>query len=277
MTDATISRTARQQREAHVYDERAAALLDQLPDDELLVDPTTPPFPNREHVEPLGFALAQLQPLAGRRVLEVGCGSGNLTTWLALQGAAATGVDVSEGMLRVARRRAQVNDVSERVTLRSSALEALDDPDGSYDVVLANQVLHHLELDAAMDRIGRLLVPGGRAVFVEPVLLVPDVARRMRNSRIVTRRFPLRTDTPDERSLGVAELERIERSFATAERHTFQLLCRLQNFVELSDRSFARLQTIDRRLLRLPGLWRLCRYVVLVLETAPSSVTRRDK
>jgi len=276
MTDATMPRTARQQREAEVYDERAATVLDQLDDADLLVDPATPPFPNREHVEPLGFALAQLKPLAGRRVLEVGCGSGNLTTWLALQGALATGVDVSDGMLRVARRRAEVNGVSDRVTLRSSALEALDDPDGSYDAVLANQVLHHLELDEAMERIRRLLVPGGRAVFVEPVLLVPEAARRLRNSGIVTRWFPLRTDTPDERSLGVAELERIEGGFASADRRTFQLLCRLQNFVELSDRTFGRFQTIDRRLLPLPGLWRLCRYVVLVLETEPSPVTRRD-
>jgi SAM-dependent methyltransferase len=276
MTDVSSPRTDRQLREAEVYDQRAEAAMGTLDDADLLVDPLTPPFPNREHVEPLGFALSQLQPLGGRRVLEVGCGSGNLTTWAALQGARATGVDVSDGMLALARRRAAVNGVSDLVTLVSSPLEAMDPRDGRFDLILANQVLHHLELDGAMENIRRLLLPGGRAVFVEPVLLVPEVARRIRNSRAVTRRFPLRTDTPDERSLGIRDLERVERGFGSSQRHAFQLLCRIQNFVELSDPTFARLQALDRRLLQLPSLWRLCRYVVLVFENEPRPDPRRD-
>lgn len=276
MTDAA-ARTDRQQREAHVYDARAAQLLDQLDDGDLLVDPSVPPFPNREHVEPLGFALHRLGALTGRRVLEIGCGTGNLTTWLALQGAHATGVDVSDGMLGVAARRAEVNGVSSLVDLRLSAIETLDDPPGSYDAILGNQVLHHLELDAAMASVRRLLAPDGVAVFVEPVLLVPEVARRARNSTVVTRRFPVRTDTPDERSLGIDELRRIEAGFGSVERRTFQMTCRLQNFVELSDQWFARLQHVDHALLRVPGLWRLCRYVVIALGTASRPVTRSTR
>lgn len=276
MTDAAQVRTDRQQREAHVYDARAAHLLDHVDDDELLVDPSVPPFPNREHIEPLGCALAELGPLEGRRVLEIGCGTGNLTTWLALQGATATGVDVSGGMLEVAARRAELNGVASRVELRLSGIESLDEPPGSYDAILGNQVLHHLELDEAMASVRRLLTPTGVAVFVEPVLLVPEALRRARNSATVTRRFPVRTDTPDERSLGIDDLRRIEAGFASARRRTFQVTCRLQNFVELSDPWFARLQRLDDAALRLPGVWRLCRYIVITLANTPAPPARSN-
>ena len=49
---------------------------------------------------------AFLAPIAGRRILDVGTGTGRAAIALALKGAAVTGVDASEEMLAVARRRA---------------------------------------------------------------------------------------------------------------------------------------------------------------------------
>jgi 2-polyprenyl-3-methyl-5-hydroxy-6-metoxy-1,4-benzoquinol methylase len=252
-----------------VYDERAAELASRE-DHELIVDPTRPPYPNREHVDFLTYAFQQLAPLGGKRVLEVGCGSGTLGTYVALQGAHVTGVDVSDEMLAVARRRAQVNGVDDRTDFRAVPVESLDLPDGSFDAVIGNQVLHHFELEDAMANLRRLLVPGGRAVFCEPVLFLPDAFRKIRNGRAVARRFPVRTDTPDERSLGLAEMRTIRDAFDTSEMKCFQLSARLQNFVDLSDSWFARLQRFDTAALRIGPAQRLCRYVVLTLDTAPN-------
>ncbi len=265
-------RTNRQANEAAVYDARAEMLLAETPDEALLVDRSEPPFPNREHRDFLTYALAQIPTFQDKRVLEVGCGSGNLSTWFALQGAQATGVDVSEVMLKLARRRAQVNGVDEAVTLLDQPIETLDAPDGSFDMVIGNQVLHHLELDESMANIRRLLSPNGVAVFCEPVLFLPEVSRRVRYNGLVTRLFPSRADTPDERSLGMTEIHRVLDAFPSSEWRPFQLLCRLQNFVELPDGAFHMLERIDRFVLkRVPGAYRLCRYVVVVLR--PRSVT----
>ena len=258
--------TQRQRNEAAVYDARARAFAEQVSDDDLRLDPAVPPYPNREHVEFLDLLLAEIGDLTGARVLEVGCGGGALSTWLAMQGAEVVGLDVSDETLELARRRAAVNGVSDRVEFRCCPVEDADDADGSFDAVIGNQTLHHLELAEAMTVVRRLLRPGGRAVFAEPVLLLPEIARTVRGSRPVRRFFPERTDTPDERSLGTAELAVVRAPFETSTVHEFQLLGRLQNFTELSDSGFARLERIDRVLLRrLPVSRRLCRYVVLVL------------
>lgn len=263
---AVPERTVRQQHEAEVYDGRAESLFADLDDADLLVDPERPPYPNREHVDFLDFVFGRLGPLEGRRVMEVGCGSGALSTYFALRGARAVGVDVSGGMLAVARRRAEVNGVSDRVQLIESPVEDLDEPDGSFDAVVANQVLHHLDLARAMPNIARLLAPTGRALFAEPVLFLPDWVSRVRYSSAVTRVFPSRRDTPDERSIDMVDLDLIRSAFARSEVTPFQLTTRVQNFVHLSDRWFARLHRVDTSLLRLPGARRLCRYVVLDLS-----------
>jgi 2-polyprenyl-3-methyl-5-hydroxy-6-metoxy-1,4-benzoquinol methylase len=271
---APSSRSLRQQHEAEVYDARAGDLAGTLADADLVVDPSQPPYPNREHVAFLDFIFGQLGDPAGKRVLEVGCGSGNLSTYLALRGANAVGVDVSDGMLALARRRAEVNGVSANVELVGMPVEDLDHAAGSYDAVIANQVLHHLELSRAMPNIARLIGTSGVALFAEPVLLLPEWVRGVRYSRAVTRVFPARTDTPDERSIDVRDMASIRAAFATSEVHPFQLTTRLQNFIELSDGAFARMERLDHLLLtRVPGATRLTRYVVFVCRGAAGSQT----
>lgn len=267
MTTTPSLPTLRQQHEREVYDARAAELDSAITDDELRVDASSPPYPNREHVRFLDFMFAQAGELAGKRVLEVGCGTGNLSTYMALRGARTVGVDVSAGMLELARRRARVNGVADRTTFLVQPVEDLDEPDGSFDVVIANQVLHHLDLPRAMPNIARLLSQDGCALFAEPVLLLPEWVRTARYSTPVLRVFPARTDTPDERSIDLRDLDLIRSAFAQSSVHPFQAFARLQNFVDLSDPAFHRLQRFDEALLtRVSGSRRLARYVVLVLR-----------
>jgi ubiquinone/menaquinone biosynthesis C-methylase UbiE len=106
--------------------------------------------------------------VAGRRILEVGCGSGVLTVALAASGAHVTAVDVSTGGLGVTRERAAHFGVGERVETLQSPAEALDLPERSYDLFLAKSVVHHLLIDEAMPRAYRFLKPGGRGAIIEP-------------------------------------------------------------------------------------------------------------
>jgi len=106
--------------------------------------------------------------VAGKRVLEVGCGAGVVSVALALSGAQVTAVDVSASGLRVTQERAQHYGVAERVTTLQAPAERLEFPDGSFDLFLAKSVVHHLLIDEVMPRIYRFLAPGGRGAVVEP-------------------------------------------------------------------------------------------------------------
>ncbi|HET8568505.1 MAG TPA: class I SAM-dependent methyltransferase [Candidatus Limnocylindria bacterium] len=255
--------TERQRIEAQVYDERVRASMAALTDDELRVDAAAIPFPNREHEEFLTFALGRLGEVAGARVLEVGCGAGALSVHLALRGARVTGIDVSAENVALAERRARVNGVGDRADFRAVPIEDVRDPDGTYDAIIGNQVLHHFELDVAMPNIRRLLRPGGKAVFCEPVLLLPDAVRQLRDTPFVKRALPKRVDTPTERSVSLGDVGIIRRTFPAVRLHPFHLLLRVQNFVELGDAAFERLAAVDRAILRwTPPLRRLSRFVV---------------
>lgn len=98
--------------------------------------------------------------LEGRAVLEVGCGTGLNTAWLAERAGPVTGVDVSQGMLARARERIS----SPRVQFVTADLTApWPFGDRAFDLVVANLVLEHVQdLDHVFGEARRVLQPGGR-------------------------------------------------------------------------------------------------------------------
>jgi 2-polyprenyl-3-methyl-5-hydroxy-6-metoxy-1,4-benzoquinol methylase len=82
-----------------------------------------------------------LTPLAGRTILDVGTGTGRAAIALALKGAVVTGVDASEEMLAVARRRA--TEAGATVTFARADAHRLPYQDRSFDSVTCLRVLMH--------------------------------------------------------------------------------------------------------------------------------------
>jgi ubiquinone/menaquinone biosynthesis C-methylase UbiE len=99
--------------------------------------------------------------VAGRRILDAGCGSGPLFAALRDKGAVMTGIDKSAGMLQLARRRLG-DDADLQVAELGSRLPF---PDGTFDDVMASLVLHYLEdWGPALAELRRVLKPGGRLI-----------------------------------------------------------------------------------------------------------------
>ena len=124
--------------------------------------------------------------LEGRRVLEIGCRRGRVSSLFAMLGAEVVGVDVSSQHLEEARAEAVRWGVEDRVTIQkcSPMLEELEP--SSFDLVFAKSVLVMVQpLPPLIDRIKELLVPDGRVLFIEngtgslPIRL----ARRVRHHK----------------------------------------------------------------------------------------------
>lgn len=140
--------TARtRQRSANDYDAFAAAYAEEN-DDSLA---------NAYYERPAMLALAG--DVAGRSVLDAGCGSGTLSEALRDLGATVTGIDASAGMLALAQQR-----LGGDVALHQADLnEPLPFDNGTFDDVLASLVLHYLEDWApALTEMRRVLRPAGR-------------------------------------------------------------------------------------------------------------------
>ena len=106
----------------------------------------------------------------GRTVLDYGCGRGADAIALVRRGAAhVTGFDISDAEIAHAREAAQAAGVADRTRFVVADAHATGFEDGAFDIVRGNSILHHLELEPALLELRRILAPGGRAVFVEPL------------------------------------------------------------------------------------------------------------
>ena len=105
-------------------------------------------------------AVEAVKAAAPRRVLEVGCGWGELAAWLAQEtGADVVAIDLSPRMVELARERG--------VDARVGDVQQLAFPDASFDVAVAAWMLYHVpDLDRALAELARVVRPGGRLVAV---------------------------------------------------------------------------------------------------------------
>lgn len=135
-------------------------------------------------------------------------------------------------------------------------------PDESVDVVVGIAVLHHLDLNLAIQEVHRVLKPGGRAIFQEPV-------RDSRLIKFARRVFPNKSEeiSPFERPLTSAEIKTFGRRFEKMIVRYFWLPpVRLGERLRLSEGTLKRLYAADSRLLRRwPRLKRLASISVIEL------------
>lgn len=120
----------------------------------------------------------RLLPLAGRRVLDLGCGKGRFGRALARRGADVVGLDLSTAMLRSAYGLERVRGSVRRLPFAS----------GSFDRVVAVEVLEHLPpaaWDQALAEIRRVLAPGGVLAVVDKNLAACDARRPWLPSALV--------------------------------------------------------------------------------------------
>ncbi len=109
-----------------------------------------------------------LGDVAGRRMLDLGCGQAQTTRWLRAQGGEAMGLDLSGGMLRLGRRLD--HSLGTRTPLVQAEACALPFAPASFDTVCsAYGAVPFVEDGAALMReVARVLRPGGRWVFAVP-------------------------------------------------------------------------------------------------------------
>ncbi len=104
-------------------------------------------------------------PLKGLKILDIGCGGGLVCEPLARLGAEITGIDADPGAIGIAKKHAQKSGLDIKY-INSSAEDLPKKRDGSYDVVLALEIIEHVsDLQLFIDNTERLCRKGGLVIF----------------------------------------------------------------------------------------------------------------
>ena len=233
MLDATLNQssagyTERQQREAQYYDQYSSnhevQKVDFFP---ATSDQRRPWSPYWSLVRLVRDEFKD----ESQKLLEFGSGMGVTSAVFAKVGFHVTGIDISEGNCRVARKLAAENNLEDRCEFHVMPGEKLNFPDNSFDVVTGVDILHHVDVPVVLEQLHRVLKPGGLAIFKEP--LGDTLLERIRESKLLMKIAPRDSSqdahvhiTEDERKLTAEEVSMIRSTFKVEKERRFSVLQR---------------------------------------------------
>ena len=202
--------------------------------------------PPADTAYPLEYAYHLLGDVTGLHILDFGCGSGANSVQLANRGAHVWSLDISEDLIRLARRRMAVSGRAEGARFVVGSAHDLPFATGSIDLVFGIAILHHLDLKLVSREVLRVLKPGGRAIFQEPVRNSPLV-------KFVRSLIPWQAPdvSPFERPLTDGEIHEFAAPFTSVRIRPFSLPhVQLGQVLPIVKRATNALYRSDRALLR---------------------------
>ncbi len=163
-----------------------------------------------------------LGDLGDAAVLDLGCFSGNpLSLWIAERCGEYVGLDLSDQAIESLNAKLEERGLSHARGVCADVL-ANDFPDGKFDAVYAQGVLHHFQdLDVLLDELARLLKPGGVIVALDPMRISPE-------NRLVRALFrPMQTDRAWEWPFKKRTFQTVRKRFEIAELQGYYGLVKL--------------------------------------------------
>lgn len=214
-----------------------------------------------------------LQRCQNKRVLDYCCGNGQISIFLAKNGAEIVGIDISDVSIQDARNNAIHEGVENNTSFSVMDAEKLEFDDDKFDIIICAGVLHHLDIQKAYSELARVLKPEGEIICVEPLAHNPII-------QLYRRRTPhLRTEWEAGHILTRSSLKSAKKYFGKVETTFFHLATlaavpfrNLPGFKLILNL----LEAADRVLLKLPLLKWQAWQVVFVLTQPNKSLFKRS-
>jgi ubiquinone/menaquinone biosynthesis C-methylase UbiE len=196
------------------------------------------------------WLLSRLGNLSGKNILDLGTGEGAAAVYFALAGALVTACDLSSALLEVVGSVADAYGV--RVKRHNCSAEDLSAfADGSFDIVYAANLLHHVDIGRCLNEVKRVLKPGGLGAFCDPLAYNPLIN--------IYRRMAYRVRTTDEHPLRRRDVDLFAQRFRQVETRFFWLTTQaifmkfylLDRIHPNMDRYWERVVTRERELRRI--------------------------
>lgn len=216
--------------------------------------------------------------LKNKNILEIGCGKGELSVYLAKEKARVTATDVGAGLVEAGKMLAKANDVKLRFCVTSAT--KLPFYENSFDYGIGTCVLHHLsekDLKRAVGEMLRVLKPGGQFIALEPIEesvvfdfiqnLIPITNKStgtLRPSILQSKKWQKFLSKVDERNLSLKEIRNAFSVFREVKMEHIGLIGRLDRIFPSMRKHFDKFDVFVIR--SLPFLKKFSRNVVIIAK-----------
>jgi 2-polyprenyl-3-methyl-5-hydroxy-6-metoxy-1,4-benzoquinol methylase len=174
---------------------------------------------------PKEFVFASFGVLQNKRVLDFGCGEGHVAVQAGLLGAWVAGIDISQELIELAHRRAELDQVQDRVEFKACDITASPPADETFDFVICTDALHHVDLSAVVPILYRCLKPDGTLIAMEPISLSPLL-------QAIRDRLPIeKVASPGDRQFDGKDIAYLCQVFPINTVTYFTLCSRLSRFI----------------------------------------------
>jgi ubiquinone/menaquinone biosynthesis C-methylase UbiE len=177
------------------------------------------------------MAVVQLGDVAGKDMLDMGCGMGEESVYFAKLGAKVTGIDIAEvGIATLKRRAAHHNLAISALKMRADETTF---PDNRFDLVHGLGILHHIGIAKGLAEVRRVLRPGGIGVFLEPMGNSPliEVVKTWMLRRAMAFGGAVTHVTDHEENLKWKDIDAATRAFSEVRLYPYNLLFRARRLV----------------------------------------------
>ena len=218
---------------------------------------------------PKEFLFRNLRDFVGKEILDFGCGDGEISTQLARMGALVTALDISPELIELAKKRADMDNVRDRINFIAGDIVESPLPENKFDHVICHAVAHHVDIIETIPLLYSCLKPGGTAIMVEPTAFSPFLQK-------IRKFVPIEHElSPTERQLNKQDVDLLMGFFDKSEIMFFEFFGRLQRLFPNRNKidkghiftktALILFHSLDRLLISLfPFLWRYYGTAVIV-------------
>jgi len=152
----------------------------------------------------------------GKKILDVGCGRGDLSLYLAQKGANVIGIDLSENYIDLCKARADEFDL--KIDFMVMNAQVPDFEENTFDIIVGSRIIHHLpDIDLFCRVCKRLLKKRGFISFIEPLKKNPIV-------ELNRKYFAPKNRTRHEHPLFMKDVLIAQKVFGNIEHHEYFLI-----------------------------------------------------
>ena len=157
-----------------------------------------------------------LGDVKGKKVLDVGCGIGSLSFYLAQEGADVIGIDLSSNLIEYCKEQSKVLGMAIEFKIMNAQIPDFEEE--SFDIILGSRIIHHLpDIGLFFNTCKRLLKTKGFIAFIEPLKRNPIV-------ELNRKYFAPKERTIHEHPLFISDIVNTGKIFGNFEHYEFFLL-----------------------------------------------------